>query len=183
MFNKVVLVGNLTRDIEIRSTSGGMMIGATAIAVTRKFTDTNGEKREETCFIDITFFARLAEIANLYLRKGSKVLIEGRLRQENWVDQNGGKRSKHSIVVENLEMLGTNPQNNGDYENNSYSQNNTYGTQNTYQNGYNNIQQQNTQASQEYYKKPEAQNTQSQKKQDIKTIDLEDMEDSEDLPF
>lgn len=183
MFNKVVLVGYLTRDIEIRSTSSGMMVGATAIAVTRKFTDTNGEKREETCFIDITFFAKLAEIANLYLRKGSKVLIEGRLRQENWVDQNGGKRSKHSIIVENMEMLGTNPQNNGDYENSGYNQNNGYNTQSNYQNNYENSYQQNTQANNEYYKKPEPSNAQNSKKQNIKTIDLSDTEDNEDLPF
>ncbi|PCM57686.1 single-stranded DNA-binding protein, partial [Campylobacter sp. BCW_8712] len=70
--------------------------GASAIAVTRRFT-TNGEKREETCFIDISFYGRTAEVANQYLTKGSKVLIEGRLRFEQWSDQNGQNRSKHSI--------------------------------------------------------------------------------------
>lgn len=104
MFNKVILVGNLTRDIELRYTQGGMAIANAAIATSRKFTS-NGEKKEEVCFVDITFFARSAEIANQYLRKGSKVLIEGRLNFDQWVDQNGQKRSKHSVAVETMQML------------------------------------------------------------------------------
>ena len=104
MFNKVILVGGLTRDIELRYSQSGMGIANTAIATSRKFT-VNGEKREETCFVDITFFARSAEIANQYLRKGSKILVEGRLNFDQWVDQNGQKRSKHSVVVETMQML------------------------------------------------------------------------------
>jgi single-strand DNA-binding protein len=104
MFNKVILVGNLTRDIELRYSQNGMAIAKTGLATNRKFT-VNGEKKEEVMFIDITFFARSAEIANQYLRKGSKVLVEGRLNFEQWVDQNGGKRSKHSVTVENMQML------------------------------------------------------------------------------
>lgn len=104
MFNKVILVGNLTRDIELRYSQGGMAIANTAIATSRKFTS-NGEKKEEVCFVDITFFARSAEVANQYLRKGSKILVEGRLNFDQWVDQNGQKRSKHSVVVETMQML------------------------------------------------------------------------------
>jgi len=104
MFNKVILVGNLTRDIELRYSQSGMAIAKTGIATNRKFTS-NGEKKEEVMFIDITFFARSAEIANQYLRKGSKILVEGRLQLDQWVDQNGGKRSKHGIVVETMQML------------------------------------------------------------------------------
>ena len=104
MFNKVVLVGNLTRDIELHYTQGGMAIAKTAIATSRKFTS-NGEKKEEVMFIDITFFGKSGEVANQYLRKGSKILIEGRLNFEQWVDQNGQKRSKHSVTVENMQML------------------------------------------------------------------------------
>ena len=104
MFNKVILVGNLTRDIELRYSQGGMGIANAAIATSRKFTS-NGEKKTETCFVDITFFARSAEIANQFLRKGSKILIEGRLNFTQWVDQNGQKRSKHSVVVETMQML------------------------------------------------------------------------------
>ena len=104
MYNKVVLVGNLTRDIELRYSQAGMAIAKTAIATSRKFT-ANGEKKEEVMFIDITFFGRSAEVANQYLRKGSKILVEGRLQFEQWVDQNGGKRSKHSVAVETMQML------------------------------------------------------------------------------
>ena len=104
MFNKIILVGNLTRDIELRYSQAGMGIAKTAIATSRKFTS-NGEKKEEVCFVDVTFFGRSAEVANQYLRKGSKILVEGRLQFEQWVDQNGQKRSKHSVIVETMQML------------------------------------------------------------------------------
>jgi len=104
MFNKVILVGNLTRDVELKYSQSGMGIANTAIAATRKYAS-NGEKKEEVCFVDITFFARSAEVANQYLRKGSKILVEGRLNFDQWVDQNGQKRSKHSVVVETMQML------------------------------------------------------------------------------
>ena len=112
MFNKVILVGNLTRDIELRYSQAGMGIANTAIATSRKYTS-NGEKKEEVCFVDITFFARSAEIANQYLRKGSKILVEGRLNFDQWVDQNGQKRSKHSVVVETMQMLDSKGDNQG----------------------------------------------------------------------
>ena len=128
MFNKIILVGNLTRDLEIRYSSGGMAIANTAIATSRKFTS-NGEKKTETCFVDITFFARSAEIANQYLRKGSKILVEGRLNFDQWVDQNGQKRSKHSVVVETMQMLDSKgdvaqnqPQNDSTAQQQSYAQ-------------------------------------------------------------
>jgi len=104
MYNKVVLVGNLTRDIELRYSQSGMAIAKTAIATSRKFTS-NGEKKEEVMFIDLTFFGRSGEVANQYLRKGSKILVDGRIQFDQWVDQNGGKRSKHSIAVETMQML------------------------------------------------------------------------------
>lgn len=107
MFNKIILVGNLTRDIELRYSQNGTAIANTAIATSRKFT-INGEKKEETLFIDITFFGRSGEVANQYLRKGSKILVEGRLSFEQWVDQTSGqKRSKHSVIVETMQMLDT----------------------------------------------------------------------------
>ncbi|MFT7003772.1 MAG: single-strand DNA-binding protein [Sulfurimonas sp.] len=112
MFNKIILVGNLTRDIELRYSQGGMGIAKTAIATSRKFTS-NGEKKEEVCFVDITFFARSAEVANQYLRKGSKILVEGRLNFEQWADQNGQKRSKHSVTVETMQMLDSKGDNQG----------------------------------------------------------------------
>ena len=110
MFNKTVLVGNLTRDVELRYASNGNAIGNSAIAVSRKYTNNNGAQVEEVMFIDITFFGKIAEVANQYLRKGSKLLVEGRLKFDQWTDNNGQNRSKHTIVVENMEMLGS-PQN------------------------------------------------------------------------
>jgi len=112
MFNNATIIGNLTRDIELRYTQAGTAIGSTGIAATRKFT-VNGEKREEVCFIDITFFGKSAEVANQYLRKGSKLMVNGRIVFDTWVDQNGGKRSKHSITVETMEMLDCKDRNTG----------------------------------------------------------------------
>jgi single-strand DNA-binding protein len=106
MYNKIILAGNLTRDIEIKYTQGGSAIGNTAIATTRKFKSATGEQKEEVLFIDLTFFGRTAEIANQYLRKGSKVLVDGRLKLDQWTAQDGSKRSRHSVTVENLQMLG-----------------------------------------------------------------------------
>jgi len=117
--NKVIMIGHLARDIELRYTQSQMAIGKTAIAVTRKYT-LNGEKREETCFIDITFFGKQAEIANQYLGKGSKLAVEGYLKFEQWQDNNGQNRSKHSIAVESMEMLGEPKQSNQGYQQGGY---------------------------------------------------------------
>ncbi|TWO17995.1 single-stranded DNA-binding protein [Campylobacter hyointestinalis] len=105
MFNKVILVGNLSKDITLKS-GGSMTIANTTIAVNRKFKTQSGGMGEEVLFIDITFFAKQAEVANQYLKKGSKLLIEGRLKLDTWQDQQGNNRSKHSVIVENMEMLG-----------------------------------------------------------------------------
>jgi single-strand binding protein len=117
--NKVILLGRLVRDIDLRYTQSQMAIGKTAIAVTRKYT-LNGEKREETCFIDLTFFGKQAEIANQYLAKGSKLAVEGYLKFEQWQDNNGQNRSKHSIAVESMEMLGS-AQGNQGYQQGGYA--------------------------------------------------------------
>ncbi len=126
MFNKIILVGNLTRDIEMRYAGSGTAIANTAIATSRKFTK-DGEKKEEVCFIDITFFGRSAEVCNQYLRKGSKILVEGRLKLDTWVDnQSGAKRSKHTVIVETMQMLDTkdNSQTNGNAPTNQNNQQN-----------------------------------------------------------
>ncbi len=107
MYNKVVLIGNLTRDIDLRHLQSGLAVAKTAIATSRKFKGQNGEQKEETVFIDISFFGRSAEVAQQYLHKGSKILVEGRLVFDQWVDQNGQKRSKHSVAVEIMQMLDT----------------------------------------------------------------------------
>lgn len=174
MFNKVVLVGNLTRDIEMRYGQTGSAIGVSAIAVTRKFS-INGEKREETCFIDINFYGRTAEIANQYLAKGSKVLIEGRLRFEQWSDQNGQNRSKHSVQVENMEMLGNNTSQQSKNYNSNYNSN--YENQN-YDPYINENQNYKTKAN------PSLQKNQNPQEEKLKEIDI-DAYDSDDtnLPF
>lgn len=174
MFNKVVLVGNLTRDIEMRYAPSGTAIGATGIAVTRKFT-TNGEKREETCFVDISFFGRTAEVANQYLSKGSKILVEGRLRYEQWNDQNGQTRSKHTIVVENMEMLGSNP--------NRGAGNAEFGGQGGNPYGEEFAPSQNYQQTNKKVSQNQAQN-QNYQQEKIKEIDVDSFDDEDtELPF
>jgi single-strand DNA-binding protein len=105
MFNKVVLLGNLTRDIEVKYTPSGAIVASTGVATNRKFKKTDGSQGEEVMFIDITLFGKTAEIAQQYLKKGSKALFEGRLKLDTWSDQSGAKRSKHTVVVEALELL------------------------------------------------------------------------------
>lgn len=107
MLNKVILIGNTTRPVEFRYANNGSAIAKTALAVNRKWNDKmTGDKREEAMFIDIVIYGKSAEVANQYLTKGKKILVEGRLVLEQWTDQTGGKRSKHSVYVENFQMLG-----------------------------------------------------------------------------
>jgi len=106
--NKVMLIGNVTRDPEIRYTPKGTALVDLGLAVNRRYTADNGEKREETTFVDITFWGRTAEIANEYLKKGRSVYVEGRLQLDSWDDKaTGQKRSKLKIVGEEMQMLGS----------------------------------------------------------------------------
>lgn len=125
MFNKVILIGNLTRDVELRYTGSGSAIAKFGLAVNRNWKDRNsGERREEVCYVDINIFGRSAEIANQHLSKGKRILIEGRLQFEQWQDQNGQKRSKHSISAENFQFLDSKGDtNSGGGFNNDYSNN------------------------------------------------------------
>ncbi len=105
--NKVFLIGNLTREIELSYSPKGTPIAALGLAVNRVWTDEENRKHEEATFVDVTLWARLAEIADKYLRKGSPVFIEGRLQLDTWEDkQTGQKRSKLRVVGENLQLLG-----------------------------------------------------------------------------
>ena len=109
-FNKVILLGNLTRDPEVRYTPKGTAVTELGMAVNRVYTAENGEKREETTFVDITLWGRTAEVAGEYLKKGRPVFIEGRLQLDTWDDkQSGQKRSKLKVVGESLQMLGGRP--------------------------------------------------------------------------
>ncbi len=105
--NKVILIGNLTRDPEVRHTPKGTAVGDIALAINRAYTADNGEKREETTYVDVTLWGRTAEIAQQYLRKGRPVYIEGRLQMDSWEDKaTGQKRSKLKVVAEALQLLG-----------------------------------------------------------------------------
>jgi single-strand DNA-binding protein len=110
-FNKVILVGNLTRDPEVRYTPKGVAIARVGLAVNRVWRTETGEQREETTFVDIDVFGRTAEIVGQYLRKGSPALFEGRLRLDTWEDkQSGQKRSKLTVVAETVQLLGSRQQ-------------------------------------------------------------------------
>ncbi len=105
MYNKVVMVGNLTRDIELRYMPNGAALAKSAIATSHKYKTQTGEQKDEVCFLDFNIFGRSAEVANQYLRKGSKVLLEGRLVFEQWTAQDGSNRSRHALRVDTMKML------------------------------------------------------------------------------
>lgn len=118
MFNKIILLGNLCKDIELRYLQNNTAIANTSIATNRKYKKQDGSQGEEVMFIDLVFFGRSGEIANQYLKRGSKVLIEGRLKLEQWQDKNGNKRSKHIVHVESMQMLDNKPKD--DYKQDDY---------------------------------------------------------------
>ncbi|NPA88116.1 single-stranded DNA-binding protein [Caminibacter pacificus] len=161
MFNKVILIGNLTRDVELRYTPSGTAIAKFGLATNRTYKDSvTGENKQEVMFIDITVFGRSAEIANQYLAKGRRVLIEGRLVLDTWVDSNGQKRSKHSIVAERVQFMDSK----ASAENSGY-QSGGYSNQ-----GYNNQPQQ----------QPQMQPQQTQQNNnEIPSIDI----DEDEFPF
>lgn len=105
--NKVMLIGNLTRDPEIKYTPKGTAIADIGLAVNRNYTTESGEKREEVTFIDVTLWGRVAEIVGEYCKKGRPIFIEGRLQLDTWDDkQTGQKRSKLKVVGDNIQLLG-----------------------------------------------------------------------------
>src|SRR5580658_3751784 len=107
-FNKVVLVGNLTRDPELRYTPKGTAIAKIGLAVNRVWTNEAGEKKEEVTFVDVDVFGRTAENVGQYMRKGRPILIEGRLKLDQWDDkQTGQKKSRLGVVAENVQFLGS----------------------------------------------------------------------------
>ncbi len=108
-YNRVILVGNLTRDPEVKYTTGGVAIAEISLAVNSTWFDKkSNERKEETTFVEVTFFGRQAEVAGEYLAKGRPVLVEGRLKYDSWDDkETGKKRSKLYVVCENMQMLGS----------------------------------------------------------------------------
>lgn len=106
-FNKVILMGNLTRDPELRVTPNGNSICKIGIATSRVYKTQDGQQREETTFVDVDIFGRQAEIISKYFQKGKPILIEGRLKLDQWQDkQSGQNRSKLGVVMESFEFVG-----------------------------------------------------------------------------
>jgi len=108
--NKVILIGNVTRDPEVKFTAKGSAVTDVGLAINRNYTLDSGEKREEVTYIDVELWGRLAEIAGEYAKKGRPLYIEGRLRMDTWEDKaSGQKRSRLKVVGENLQLLGGRP--------------------------------------------------------------------------
>ncbi len=139
MFNKVIMVGRLTRNVELKYLPSGSAAATIGLATSRRFKKQDGTLGEEVCFIDARLFGRTAEIANQYLSKGSSVLIEGRLTYESWMDQMGKKNSRHTITADSLQFMdkkSDNPQANAMQDNamhenfnNAYSANHNASSQ------------------------------------------------------
>ena len=108
-FNRVILAGNLTRDPQLSYTPNNTPICKFGMAINRRWRDQQGNTQEETCFVDCTAFARRAETINQYMSKGQPLLIEGRLQYSQWTNQEGQKRSKLEVVVDNFQFLGGRP--------------------------------------------------------------------------
>ncbi len=105
-FNKVLLMGNLTRDPELRYTPKGTAVATLGVAVNRRWKDDAGQQREETTFVDVDAFGRTAENIGQYFKKGRPIFIEGRLRYQTWEDkQSGQKRSKLTVLLENFQFV------------------------------------------------------------------------------
>ena len=120
-FNKVLLIGNLTRDPQLSYTPSQTAVVEFGLAVNRNWTGQDGQKKEETCFVDCTAFGKRAETINKYLTKGRPVLVEGRLTFSSWTAQDGTKRSRLRVTVENFQFLGSAPEGSGSQRNGQIS--------------------------------------------------------------
>lgn len=117
--NKVILIGNLTKEVEIKQLTSGIIVGNMSLAVNRYFVRADGTKDNEVCYIDLVVYGKSAELCKQWLFKGSKICVEGRLMYQQWQTQSGEKRSKHVVSVEKVEFL------------NSKNDNTTSGNKNT----------------------------------------------------
>ena len=121
-FSKAIIVGNLTRDPELRSTPSGSNVCSFSVAVNRTYRDNSGEQKEEVSFIDCTAWGKLGEMISQYAKRGSGVLVSGRLSQRSWEDKNGGgKRSRVEIVAEDFNFVGARDNNNSNYGSSPYT--------------------------------------------------------------
>ena len=105
-FNKVILAGNLTRDPQLSYLPSNTPVAEFGLAINRKWRGQDGQMKEDTCFVDCRAYARSAETISQYVTKGSPILVEGRLQYQRWQAQDGTKKSKHVVVVEQFQFLG-----------------------------------------------------------------------------
>lgn len=179
MFNKIVFLGRLTRDIEVREFPSGGKIATMGMASSHYRKNQDGSTTEEVCFVDVKIFGRIIESAQQFLHKGSRALVEGRLAYESWTDQAGNKRSKHVIIADTLKFIDY-KQDNADSGYSNYGSNDNYGNSgghgNNNQNNYNSYQPQNSQKTfgQQTYSPNEQQSAQN-----IPSIDV----DNDEIPF
>ena len=103
--NKVLLMGNLTRDPELRYLQSGSAVCDFGIATNRRWRSQSGEQKEEVCFVDVTFFGRTAEVISEFMKKGRPIFVEGRLKLDSWTDREGNKRSKLHVIGQNMQFL------------------------------------------------------------------------------
>lgn len=170
MYNKVIMIGNLTRDIELKYLPSGSAIANGAIATSHRYKMQNGEQKEEVCFLDFSIFGKGGEIFNQYVRKGSKVMLEGRLIFQQWKAQDGTNRSRHALNVSDFKFLDNKSDSQGGMDN-SYSQP---------QQNYNAPQQGQYNQPQQNYNAPQQNGGMNNSyEQNIPTIDI----DNDEIPF
>lgn len=178
MYNKVIMIGNLTRDIELKYLPSGSAIAKSAIATSHKYKMQNGEQKEEVCFLDFTVFGKGAEILNQYVKKGSKVMLEGRLIFEQWQANDGTNRNRHTLRVEEFKFLDSKNDSTG-MNGGGYNQQ----PQMQQQQPYNGQQQYNQPPQQQYNNYNNQQQggipQQQQHEEKIPTIDI----DNDEIPF
>jgi single-strand DNA-binding protein len=184
------MIGNLTRDIELKYLPSGSAIANSAIATSHKYKTQTGEQKEEVCFLDFSVFGKQGEVLNQYVRKGSKVMLEGRLILEQWQAADGSKRSRHTLRVEQFKFLDSKSDSMGapagGYQAPAQQQpNNSYNPQQNMDQGYSQP------APQQQYNQPVQQNNynnqsqggmpaqNNQYEQNIPTIDI----DNDEIPF
>lgn len=105
-YNRVILMGNLTRDPELRYLPSNMPLCKFGLAINHRYKDKDGNQKDEVCFVDCTAWGKSGEIINQYMSKGKPLLVEGRLKLDTWTGQDGQKRSRHEVVVENFQFVG-----------------------------------------------------------------------------
>ncbi len=178
MYNKVIMIGNLTRDIELKYLPSGSAIANGAIATSHKYKMQNGEQKEEVCFLDFSIFGKGGEIFNQYVRKGSKVMLEGRLIFQQWKAQDGTNRSRHALSVTEFKFL----DGKSDSQDGGMNNYNAPAQSSQPQQNYNAPQQQYNQPAQQNYNAPQAQQSGGMSnayEQNIPTIDI----DNDEIPF